>query len=73
MSSRSKKKQLWREEKERQYQIKIQFYDNVLHNLEEIKKAKEEGRGMETIEWAKWIDESIKELDKNTIGKLCDQ
>jgi len=64
MSSRSKKKRLWREEKERRYQAVIKFYDNVLHNLEEIKKAKEEGRGIETIKWA--------ELDKTTVDKLCE-
>jgi len=51
MSSRAKKKRLWREEKERRYRAKILLYDKVLHDLEEIKKAKEEGRGIETIKW----------------------
>ena len=69
MSSRSKKKRLWREEKERRYQAVIKFYDNALYNLEEIRKAREEGRGIETIKWA---DSELEELDKTTVGKLCE-
>jgi hypothetical protein len=51
MSSRARKKRIWREEKERLYQSQKQCYGNILHNLEEIRKAKEEGRGIETINW----------------------
>jgi hypothetical protein len=69
MSSRAKKKRLWREEKERRYQAGIDWYNNVIHDLNEIKKAKEEGRGIETIEWH---NEVLKELDKSTVGKLCE-
>ena len=44
MSSRSKKKRLWREEKERRYQVEKEFYDKVIGNLEQMKKDYEEGK-----------------------------
>jgi len=49
MSSRSKKKRLWREEKERRYQVEKEFYDRVLDYLEDMKKDYAEGKYKDKI------------------------
>jgi hypothetical protein len=49
MSSRGKKKKLWKEEKERRYQNLKQGYDTIIDNLEKMKQGKLEGKTLEEI------------------------
>jgi hypothetical protein len=59
MSSRSKKKRLWREEKERKYQVEKGFYDTVIGNIEQMKKNYEEDKYIIGIDLAKSEDQTV--------------
>ena len=59
MSSRSKKKRLWREEKERKYNNLKEGYDRIINNLEKIKNFQATVTGtVDEKEWAKIFEDS---------------
>ena len=70
MSSRSKKKRLWREEKQRIYQIEKGFYDTVISNIEQMKKNYEEDKYIIGIDLAKSEDQTVYVNPEN--GKVND-